>query len=217
MAENSGFYRGMAYASHGVSWGFFEEGESSLLFALGLFDRVRNLTWEILASLFLGNTCFEKREYEKAEEYYKRTVSLVENSQFSPSLLSASNINLAIVRALNGNQNFNLSDLTDDFQKIKVHIMEGYAVTHIGESLLYIDDQHAGEAEDWIKKAIKVNGTNDMRWSLGRDYALHAELYRRKGDQSGAKENLIKAIEILRKCGADGWVEKYEKELALLP
>ncbi len=28
--------------------------------------------------------------------------------------------------------------------------------------------------------------------------------------------NLGKAIEILKECGADGWVEKYEKELALL-
>ncbi len=41
-------------------------------------------------------------------------------------------------------------------------------------------------------------------------------MFRRKGDQSKAKENLNKAIEIFKKCGADGWVEKYEKELALL-
>ena len=31
-----------------------------------------------------------------------------------------------------------------------------------------------------------------------------------------ARENLGKAIEILKECGADGWVNKYEKELALL-
>ena len=221
MAESSGdiFSKGAAYSSHGVSCyhkGFFEEGESSFLTALGLFDRVSILNWEIITFLFLGNTYFETGEYEKAEEYYKRTISLVENSQFSPSLLSLSKIKLAIVRALNGNQNFNMGGMTDDFQKIKAQIMESFAVTDIGESLLYIDDQHAGEAEDWIKKAIKMNGTNDMRWYLGRDYAHYAELYKRKGKQSGAKENLIKAIEILRECGADGWVEKYEKELALL-
>jgi hypothetical protein len=29
-------------------------------------------------------------------------------------------------------------------------------------------------------------------------------------------ENLNKAIHIFRACGADGWVEKTEKELALL-
>ena len=45
---------------------------------------------------------------------------------------------------------------------------------------------------------------------------LYAELFKRKGDQPKAKENLEKAIEVLTDCGADGWVEKYEKELAAL-
>jgi hypothetical protein len=27
-----------------------------------------------------------------------------------------------------------------------------------------------------------------------------------------SEKNLIKAIEICKECGADGWVEKYEKE-----
>jgi hypothetical protein len=35
-------------------------------------------------------------------------------------------------------------------------------------------------------------------------------------DQSKAKEALNKAIEIFKKCGADGWVKKNEKELAAL-
>jgi len=56
-----------------------------------------------------------------------------------------------------------------------------------------------------------------MRWHLGRNYALYAELFKRKGDLSKAKENLNKAIEILKECSADGWVEKYKKELASLP
>ncbi|UCF85455.1 MAG: hypothetical protein JSV50_07420 [Desulfobacteraceae bacterium] len=79
-----------------------------------------------------------------------------------------------------------------------------------------IDDQHLIEAEDWIKKAIEADTKNGMRWHLGRDYALYAELFKRKGDQSKAKENLNKAIEILKECGAKGWVEKYEKEVAAM-
>jgi len=61
-----------------------------------------------------------------------------------------------------------------------------------------------------------VDKINGMMWHLGRDYAIYSELFKRKGDQSKAKENLNKAIEILKECGADGWVEKYEKELASL-
>jgi len=87
---------------------------------------------------------------------------------------------------------------------------------YIGEILLNIDDQDVSKAEDWIKKAIESDSSNGMMWHLGRDYALYAELFKRKGDQTKAREILGKAIEILKECGADGWVEKYEKELAAL-
>jgi hypothetical protein len=37
------------------------------------------------------------------------------------------------------------------------------------------------------------------------------------GDKDEAvRKNLIKAIEIFKECGADGWVEKYEKDLAAI-
>jgi len=41
-------------------------------------------------------------------------------------------------------------------------------------------------------------------------------LFKREGDQPKVRENLGKAIEIMKECGADGWVEKYEEELASL-
>jgi len=53
-------------------------------------------------------------------------------------------------------------------------------------------------------------------FNLCRDYALYAELFKRKGDRPKAQENLGKAIEIFKECGADGWVSKYEKELAFI-
>ena len=87
---------------------------------------------------------------------------------------------------------------------------------YIGAILLNIDDQHISEAEDWIKRSIEINQEYGMLWNLARDYALYADLFKRKGDLSKAKENLNKAIEIFKECGADGWVEKYEKELAAL-
>ena len=55
-----------------------------------------------------------------------------------------------------------------------------------------------------------------MMWNLARDYGHYSELFKRKDDLPKTKENLSKAIEIFKECGADGWVEKYEKELATL-
>jgi hypothetical protein len=53
-----------------------------------------------------------------------------------------------------------------------------------------------------------------MVFHVGKDYALYADLFKRKGGRSKAEENLYKAIEIFKGCGADGWVRKYEEEMA---
>ena len=43
---------------------------------------------------------------------------------------------------------------------------------------------------------------------------LNAELFHRKKERLKAQKNLGKAIDLFKECGADGWVEKYERELA---
>ena len=78
------------------------------------------------------------------------------------------------------------------------------------------DNDHLSDAENWIKKAVEADSRNDMMWNLGADYALYSQLCRKKHNRTKAKENLRKAIEIMKECGADGWVEKYEKEMAQL-
>jgi hypothetical protein len=53
-----------------------------------------------------------------------------------------------------------------------------------------------------------------MMFHLGRDHALCAELFKRKGDRSKSQEHLGKAIELYKECGADGWLKKAEEEIA---
>jgi hypothetical protein len=53
-------------------------------------------------------------------------------------------------------------------------------------------------------------------FNLAKDYSVYADLFKRKDDIPKAKENLAKAIGLFKECGADGWVEKYEKELATM-
>lgn len=50
-------------------------------------------------------------------------------------------------------------------------------------------------------------------WNLGKDWSLYADWFRKKGDIQGAKEQLTKAIDYFRECGADGWVTRMEKSL----
>ena len=48
---------------------------------------------------------------------------------------------------------------------------------------------------------------------MAMDHAVYSDLFIKNGDIAKAKENLNKAIDIFKECGADGWVEKYEKKL----
>jgi len=75
---------------------------------------------------------------------------------------------------------------------------------------------HLSESQAWIQKAINEDQTNGTRLFLGRDYALYAEWFKRNSDHANARENLGKAVKIMKACGADGWVKKYEKELTAL-
>jgi hypothetical protein len=56
----------------------------------------------------------------------------------------------------------------------------------------------------------------DMDWRLAETYAAYAEFWRREGDGVKARKSLRTAIDIFRHCGADGWVKKYEEEMARL-
>ncbi len=90
------------------------------------------------------------------------------------------------------------------------------AAQAMGEIYLYIDNKHMDEAETWIRKAIEIDEQHKMPWELARDYALYAEFFKKKGDLTQAKEKLVKAIDLMRSIGADGWVKRYEEELAAI-
>jgi tetratricopeptide (TPR) repeat protein len=117
---------------------------------------------------------------------------------------------------MNKEKDVSLESLYTHSRNNKIRVWEGWVQRYIGEILLNIDDEHLSEAEHWIQKAIEADQRNRIMFHLGMDYAVYAEFLKRKGDRLKAQENLGKAIEILKECGADGWVDRYEKELIAL-
>jgi hypothetical protein len=57
----------------------------------------------------------------------------------------------------------------------KAAFFGGWKARYLSEILLYIDDQHLFDSEDWIKKAIKADKKNGMMLHLGKNYALYAQ------------------------------------------
>jgi len=169
-----------------------------------------------MANESLGETYFDMGEYRRSQKSLERTVLLLESMGYSPSNKNLPKIKLTRAEVMQGNPDINLERLFKHSDENKYKCNEGRIARHIGEILLNIGEKYLPQVEIWAGKAIRADDKNGIRWNLGMDYAFYFELFKRKGDLSKAKENLNKAIDILKECGATGWVEKYEKELAEL-
>jgi tetratricopeptide (TPR) repeat protein len=221
IAEESGdiYSKAMAYVIHGASCygkGLLEEAEKYLLKGLEFCERINFAVWDAAAQFHLGDTYFEMGDFLKSKEHYKKASWAFERNQSFPSWVGFGKVGVARSKVLNEEKDLDLESLYAHSRNNKLNVPEGWIQRYIGEILLNIDDQHISEAEHWIQKAIEADQRNRMMFHLGKDYALYSELFKRKGDRLKAQENLGRAIEILKECGADGWVEKYAKELAAL-
>ena len=125
-------------------------------------------------------------------------------------------MSIAKVKLSNNENDIRMSEIFEIYNSNTIKICKGWIAKDIGEMQLRIDDENSEETENWIIKAVAVDEQNGLKWHLACDYALYAEFFQRKGDLSQAREKLGKSIDIFKKCGADGWVEKYEKGLASL-
>lgn len=119
-------------------------------------------------------------------------------------------------QALSGEKSVELEGLHRYVRDNKIKAQEGWMRRYLAEILLILGNQQIPEAQHWIDEAIEADKRNQTMFSLGRDYAVYAELFKRKGDREKAREQLGKAIDIYRECGADGWVTRAEEELARL-
>ena len=166
--------------------------------------------------MLLGETYSATGKYKKSQDCFEKAVSLHEQHKFLPSWANLSKIGSARAKVMNNEMNINLTEFLGWHQDNKIEALQGWMSRYIGDILLNIDEKHISEVEDWIKKAIEADSRNGMMFHLAKDYALYAELFKRKGDTPKAKENLNKAIEIFKECGADGWVTRTEEQLTSL-
>jgi class 3 adenylate cyclase/tetratricopeptide (TPR) repeat protein len=221
IAEESGdiYSKAISYVSHGVSCygkGLLEKAEKHLLKGLEFCERINFYSWNGAARFNLGENYTELGDFTRAKEHYEKGILVFEHNRLWPSWVGWGKVALTKSKVMDKEKGVDLESLFAHSLNNKVNAAEGWIQRYIGEILLNIDDQHLSEAEHWVQKAIEADQRNGMMFHLGKDYALYAELFKRKGDRLKAQENLGRAIEILKECGADGWVEKYEKELAEL-
>jgi tetratricopeptide (TPR) repeat protein len=167
--------------------------------AVGIAEESGDIYSKAIAYVVHGILGFEKGSLEDAEKY------LLKGLEFCES------INLYFWEFA---ARFHLGETyfeTGQFLKSKEHHEKGIWVL-----------QHCRMLPSWTNilkvGAVRSNVKNKMRDVDLESLCAHSRNNKVKATEGRlkAQENLGKAVEILKECGADGWVEKYEKELSKL-
>ena len=218
IAEESGDpqSKGVSHTVYGhACWtkGLLEDAVSHSLEGRKLCERIGHYLWAGAACAHLAQTYFQMKEYQKSRESFNQARRSWQQASIGRSWILWANLGMVKCGVMLGEKDVNLDQLRAISEKCKIKAVEGWICSYLGEILLNLDGRHVIEAEHWILKAIEANERNSMRFHLGLDYALYANYFQRQGDRSKAQENLGKSIDILRQCGSDWWVEKYENQL----
>jgi len=221
LAEDSGdiLSKIEAYVDHGVcsfGKGLFNEAEEYLSKGRELSDRVKTYTFSFQCAFNLGRISQLTGNYRKAIECYKDALSHESYGIMGPSFFDVARMGLAYAKVMNDDKDIDVSTLCKLPSGNRMQRFNGLMKRVLGNVLLNLDADYLPQAEQWILKAVEADTENGMKFEIGLDYVSHAEVFKRKEDISRTKEKLRQAIDIFKKCGSDGWVEKYEKELAEL-
>jgi tetratricopeptide (TPR) repeat protein len=221
LAEESAdiFSKAWAYLAYGTSCygkGLLEEALEYLSKGADCCAKIDAFSANSLTQMNLARIHFVNGKYEASAYCFRQALAYAENIRLYSCYINHLRVALAMAKVMNKDKDVDLELLRNYAYGIKTPVDEAWTSRYMAQIFMNIDSDYMTEAETWIRKAIEADKRNGMMFHLGKGYALYAELFRRKGDKSKDKENLYKAIEIFKECGADGWVKKYEKELATL-
>jgi class 3 adenylate cyclase/tetratricopeptide (TPR) repeat protein len=221
VAEESGdiYSKAQAYGIHGASlYGVrsLEEAEKYLLKGIRLCEKIGLHAVNAGGQVCLGEIYFEKGDFLSSSSSFEKGYRVLEENQLFPSWVIVAKAGVARAKVMKKEKNVDLESLFTSSRHIKMRAVEGWMAHYIGDILLNLEHPEAAKAEHWIQKAIEADQRNGTMFRLGLDHALYGEFFKRKGSRTEAMEHLGKSIEILRECGATGWVEKYQKEIETL-
>jgi class 3 adenylate cyclase/tetratricopeptide (TPR) repeat protein len=221
IAQESGdiISRGIAHTVYGFACyckGRLEEVQDHALEGKKLLERIDMPGWATNAWNCLARTYYAIEAYDQSRDCYDQCIRKYQKTNSFPSIMGSYQLGLALCEVILGQKDINLESLRNIQEKNRIKIVDGWNCNFLGEILMNLGGTHMNEAEQWIRKAIAANSKNGARFYLGLDHALYGEFYKKQENHVRAQEELGKAAAIMRACGADGWAEKYEKEVAEL-
>lgn len=221
LAEQSGdiLSKAVGLTCHGVSCynkRLLADSEKYFLEGIYLGEQINLIASNSIARSFLGEIYYELADYKKSKSYFMNAVSDLKKHRLLHSWMYLNETAIVRSMVMNKEKNMNLEPLYIYISENKIKIYEGWIRRLLGEILLNMDENYLPESAVWIKQAIEADHNNGMMFHLAKDYALYADLFKRKDNIPKANKYMTEAIKLFKECGADGWVEKYEKEVEIM-
>lgn len=198
------------------SYGALGESRACLAKAITCGRPARLLSITSIAKWLLGSICFHEEKYEKSLKYLEEAVSMLEAAGVWPSWKDMFKITLARTRACSKGEGIDGSLAASCLQANSIKAVEGFKLRYLAETLTVMGKPHLGEAENFLLRAIEVDGQRKIVWSLAMDYGAMSALLAKRGDFEKALDCCAKAVGLFHECGSSGWAEKYGKEIQAL-
>jgi len=217
LAEESGdiLSKAQSLSCHGVACyqkGLLKDAEKYLIEGFNACEHINLFMWGGVAQHTLGEIYYETGDYQQSKNCYLHSIAMAEKGQMMPSWIKVNKIAAARSMMMTDERTVDLNTLYKQVSQNKWPILDGSMRRLVGDILLNMDSNYIEESEKWIREAIEADQKNGAMFLLAKDYALYAKYFRRIGERQKAREHLNRAIQIFKECGADGWVEKYEKQ-----
>jgi len=187
--------------------GLLDDAESTLLKGAGLSETINFNIVAMGAHTYLGHIYCEYQRFDLAEEHYLMALKAAERDRLLPSWMRFLEICLLKSQSL-GDRKSEWRHLRTHIAHNRLQLLDGWMRRCFVEILLTFDQEHLTEAEEYIRAAIEADRRNGMRWNLGMDYMVYAELLQKVGDLPRLQEALASAREILKECGAEGYLQR---------
>ena len=144
---------------------------------------------------------------------YQKSFSSYKESKLQQSLVQPVEKILTIISTPVTRKRSGLGELRDQFRAQNWIHFSPFADV-VGRFLVDSGKFDVVEVEEWIRRTIEMNQQVGFRLYLGYNHSFYAQFFKSQNNPLKAREQMNKAIDIMKECGADGWVERYEKELA---
>jgi class 3 adenylate cyclase/tetratricopeptide (TPR) repeat protein len=206
-----------AYSCHGIvcfGKGLFKESLKFLSVGRESSRKCDHKWWQPWTNHSMAEVYLEIGKYKEAKEYFLTAASQFDVTGYWQSAAAVNIIGLANAKLLNNEDDIRIENLYKYIKVAKANLYKGRIKRNFSEAILRLNRENISEAKTWIKKAINDDERNGVLFELGRDYLWYAKLFKRERDELSAQENVGRALDIFRKTGAQGWVEKYEGGLA---